>query len=361
MAYNVVIRPVIRPRVRRLVALAMSVAMIVGGSAAPAWAGPFPPQMPSADEMARLQKDLSTSLASVRAAQAKLDQAVRAFEAAQNKADELNLALAKTQEAQQVLDGQQRAIQTVINSRAASAYRGGRTELVNVLMESRNFRQFVIALDLLQAVTTTDGAALKALNELKGQAELARARLDAERSEQQRVLAELQNRQRAMQSSMQAVGRKYESIRSEVDKRKSGFAFPVRAPYSYTDSFGAPRMEGTKFFHKHQGTDIFALKGTPIYAVVDGVIERVGTDTLGGTKLWLRSPGDNWSYYYAHLSGYAPGIRDGLRVKKGSTLGYVGNTGNAITTPSHLHFETHVPSGPATNPYPILKRVNPLK
>lgn len=119
-------------------------------------------------------------------------------------------------------------------------------------------------------------------------------------------------------------------------------------------------MEGTKYYHSHEGTDIFALNGTPILAVVDGVLENVGTATLGGIKLWLRSPGDNWTYYYAHLASYAPGVVNGLRVKKGQVIGYVGNTGNARGTPPHLHFETHVPSGPPTNPYPILRRVDPL-
>ncbi len=120
-------------------------------------------------------------------------------------------------------------------------------------------------------------------------------------------------------------------------------------------------MEGTSYYHRHEGTDIFALSGTPVVAVVDGVVEKVGTAPLGGIKLWLRSPGDNWTYYYAHLSGYGPGIANGARVKKGDVLGFVGNTGNARGTPPHLHFETHVPSGAPINPYPILLRVDVTK
>ena len=108
-------------------------------------------------------------------------------------------------------------------------------------------------------------------------------------------------------------------------------------------------------------SEINPIKALFWSAVVNGVIEQKGVNPLGGNKLWVRSPGDNWSYYYAHLAGYAPGIANGTRVKKGQVIGYVGNTGNARTTPPHLHFETHVPSGAAANPYPILKRVNLIK
>jgi murein DD-endopeptidase MepM/ murein hydrolase activator NlpD len=312
--------------------------------------------------MARLQSKLSSSLAGVKAAQTKLDQIVRSFEGARDRMEALTKQIELSQAKQDALEAQLSVAKSAINARAASTYRGGGPyELVNVLMEARTFRQFAIALGLIEAVTTADSRNLSNLRALRDEASKVRAELDAQRSAQEKLLDELEARQKQMQASLAALGRQYEGVRAEVDKRKSGFAFPVRAPYSYTDSWGAPRMEGSRFFHRHEGTDIFALKGTPVYAVVDGVVENMGTAPLGGTKLWLRSPGDNWSYYYAHLSGYGPGIRNGLKVKRGAVLGYVGNTGNARGTPPHLHFETHVPAGPATNPYPILKRVNPLK
>jgi murein DD-endopeptidase MepM/ murein hydrolase activator NlpD len=349
------------PLIKHPKILAVLLAVVVAGWPAPARAGPVPPQMPTPEEMARLQTQLKSSLAGVKTAQSKLDQMVRSFEMARDRMESLTSAISGNQARQDALEAQMRAAQSSLNARAASAYRGGRSKLVNVLMEARTFREFVSAVGMIEAVTAADAKNLTQLRGLKDEAARVRAELDAQRNDQERLIGDLQKRQRQMQGSLAALGRQYEGVRAEIDKRKSGFAFPVRAPYSYTDSWGAPRMEGSRFFHRHEGTDIFALKGTPIYAVVDGVIENVGTASLGGTKLWLRSPGDNWTYYYAHLAGYAPGIRNGVRVKKGAVLGYVGNTGNAKGTPPHLHFETHVPSGPATNPYPILKRVNPLK
>lgn len=133
----------------------------------------------------------------------------------------------------------------------------------------------------------------------------------------------------------------------------AGFVFPVGDPHSFVDTFGAPRMTGTEYEHWHQGTDIFAPSGTPLYAVERGLISRVGTDVLGGTKLWVTGVSGT-RYYYAHLSGYAPGIVEGSIVEAGDVVGYVGNTGNALTTPPHLHFEIHPAGIGPVNPYPIL-------
>ena len=137
----------------------------------------------------------------------------------------------------------------------------------------------------------------------------------------------------------------------------NGFVFPVADPHNFVDPFGAPRMFGTPYAHLHEVTDVFAATGTPLVAVERGVTARMGIDTLGGTKLWLA--GETGSrYYYAHLSAFAPGLVEGAVVEPGAVIGFVGNTGNAATTPPHLHFEIHPPGGPAINPYPLLKVVD---
>jgi hypothetical protein len=121
-----------------------------------------------------------------------------------------------------------------------------------------------------------------------------------------------------------------------------------------SDDFGAGRSEG----RTHQGNDCFAPTGTPLVAVENGFIEEAqNTEAgLGGITLWLKGDSGT-SYYYAHNSRNI--VRtDGARVSRGQVIAEVGNTGNARTTPPHLHFQIH-PNGrgtPATNPRPHLRQ-----
>ncbi len=97
--------------------------------------------------------------------------------------------------------------------------------------------------------------------------------------------------------------------------------------------YGDPRDGGKR---KHEGIDIFAPKGTLVIAPTDGVVARVGSSTLGGKTVWMNDVKRGHSYYFAHLDSQM--IKAGAKVKQGDVLGTVGNTGNARTTPSHLHF-----------------------
>jgi murein DD-endopeptidase MepM/ murein hydrolase activator NlpD len=123
----------------------------------------------------------------------------------------------------------------------------------------------------------------------------------------------------------------------------------VRGPTRIGGPFGAARAD-TGF---HEGNDLFATFGTPVVAVHDGTIGRVGTLAISGNRLWLTTPhGD--AFFYAHLSAFSPAAVDGNFVKAGTVLGYVGNTGDAEPTPPHLHFEIHPNGGAAVDPHPTL-------
>lgn len=128
-----------------------------------------------------------------------------------------------------------------------------------------------------------------------------------------------------------------------------GAVFPVVAPYSYTDDWHAPRIG-----HLHQGNDIFAAWGTPLLAVQSGVIGKMSDYGLGGISLHLTNAGGDY-FYYAHLSRYAKALHVGQHVAAGEVIGYVGNTGDAATTPPHLHFEIHPQGGAPVNPFPYLE------
>jgi murein DD-endopeptidase MepM/ murein hydrolase activator NlpD len=128
-----------------------------------------------------------------------------------------------------------------------------------------------------------------------------------------------------------------------------GFVFPVRGPTRIGGPFGAARADTGA----HEGNDLFAAFGTPVVAVADGTVGRVGTLVISGNRLWLTTPhGD--AFFYAHLSAFSPNAVDGRRVKAGTLLGYVGNTGDAEPTPPHLHFEIHPNGGEAVDPHPTL-------
>ena len=109
------------------------------------------------------------------------------------------------------------------------------------------------------------------------------------------------------------------------------------------DSWHAPRPGG----RRHEGIDIFAPKGTPVLSTTRGIVVRVGTNRLGGQVVGVLGPGLEW-HYYAHLDRFGS-FREGDIVRPGDVIGYVGNTGNARGTPSHLHYGIY--KGGATNPY----------
>jgi murein DD-endopeptidase MepM/ murein hydrolase activator NlpD len=114
---------------------------------------------------------------------------------------------------------------------------------------------------------------------------------------------------------------------------------------AYGDSWGAPRSGG----RSHEGVDMLAPMGTPIYAVVSGTV-NFKQNRLGGNAASL--VGDNGNrYYYAHFASYEGVSR---RVNQGEVIGYNGDTGNATGTP-HLHFEIHPGGGLAVNPTPSVR------
>jgi SH3-like domain-containing protein len=134
-------------------------------------------------------------------------------------------------------------------------------------------------------------------------------------------------------------------LRIELD---AALAFPVsgHGPRNVASVFGDPRDGGRR---RHEGIDIFAPRATPVVAVVDGTAV-VRHSRLGGTTVWLR--GEGKSFYYAHLDEVAIDGRQG--VDTGDVLGFVGNTGNAVTAPPHLHFGVYRRGRGAVDPLPYV-------
>jgi murein DD-endopeptidase MepM/ murein hydrolase activator NlpD len=125
-------------------------------------------------------------------------------------------------------------------------------------------------------------------------------------------------------------------------------AFPVHDhdTTAIRSRYGAARDAGRR---RHEGLDIFAPRGTPVLAAGHGVIRSTRPNRLGGNVVWLRDELGR-SHYYAHLERHV--VRQGQRVQAGDTIGFVGNSGNARTTPPHLHFGLYARG--SFDPYPAL-------
>ena len=127
-------------------------------------------------------------------------------------------------------------------------------------------------------------------------------------------------------------------------------------PADLDNTFTARRSGG----RTHRAIDIMAPRGTPVLAVSDGEIVRVGSNRLGGKTLTLRAADGSHDFYYAHLHSYSGLAVVGTTVRQGDVLGTVGNTGNARRTPPHLHFQAlrrnGTRRGRPVNPYTLFQR-----
>ena len=151
-----------------------------------------------------------------------------------------------------------------------------------------------------------------------------------------------------------------EIVQRRPDQPDRGLNMPVygvRVRY-VADTFGAPRPGG----RSHEGQDIFARRGTPVYSATEGYVLRIAVGPIGGMQIYVLGSGGR-RYYYAHLDRFNPNLEEGQRVTPETVLGYVGNSGIARSTPPHLHFGIYEGSRlncdyRTLNPLPLMKDRN---
>jgi len=142
-------------------------------------------------------------------------------------------------------------------------------------------------------------------------------------------------------------------------------ARPLRLPL---EGISADQLKNTfdegRPGHRHEAIDIPAPRGTPVHAVDDGELIKLFTSKPGGLTVYQFDPSGRLAYYYAHLDRYADGVREGMPLRRGQLIGYVGSTGNASPDAPHLHFavfrlgpQRHWWKGEPVNPYPALRAV----
>ena len=148
-------------------------------------------------------------------------------------------------------------------------------------------------------------------------------------------------------------------VSQQVVVGPAGLALPVVGIHQdqLSDTYDDARGQG----RRHDAIDIMAAEGTPVIAAADGTVEKLFNSVRGGLTIYQRSVDQNWVYYYAHLSAYAPGLHEGQQLKRGQVIGQVGHTGDASAAGPHLHFAVNrmAPGerwwhGTPINPYPLL-------
>jgi murein DD-endopeptidase MepM/ murein hydrolase activator NlpD len=195
-------------------------------------------------------------------------------------------------------------------------------------------------------------AAAEAEARAKAEAEAAAAakaeaeRAAAAKAEAERAAAAKAEAERAAAAKAKAERAAAAKAKAAAAPASGGAACPVPNA-SFTDTYGATRSGG----RAHQGTDLLAPHGSPVYAVVSGRV-RTASSSLGGISLYI--DGDNGeTYFYAHNSSNV--ASNGQRVQAGDLVAKVGSTGNAGGT-NHVHFEREV-GGRSVNPYDFLRRL----
>ncbi|USG67998.1 stalk domain-containing protein [Brevibacillus ruminantium] len=143
------------------------------------------------------------------------------------------------------------------------------------------------------------------------------------------------------------------------------FPFDKHSHYeAYGDSYGSAREWSESHSgnaRSHEGIDIMAPQGTPVYSVGDGVINRIGWNTYGGWRINITDDSGKFKMYYAHLQAYCPDLQVGTRIQAGQLIGFVGTTGYGAPGtsgmfPPHLHFGLYRASDDvAFNPYSYLQ------
>ena len=316
---------------------------------------------------------LSAARARLAVVQSALDRLVARYDEAQSR-------YANTQERIDALKVEMGQIQTrmlqireLMTARVRTVFETGGADTIQILLTADSFAQFTDRIQYLGRLaqgddqlifdSQTTGEQLRRTREdltalSKDQAATVRS-LSAQKaaiaklfSEQATLVAKLRDRLAAEQA---AAARRAAALADAAARAVGGGALkacPVGQPRSFSDDFGEPRYGGG--FHYHQGIDILAPLGTPVYAAQSGRLS-LDYNSLGGISANVYGDtGDRT--YYAHMSSYA-GVPSGAHVPAGMEIGHVGNSGDAAGGPYHLHFEYHPGGGSAVDPYRMLVAV----
>lgn len=400
---------------RAAIVLATAALLLAAAGANPySWmpAGALSPTPASAATLAQTQAELAQAKAELAARQAKLDALAQRFADAQHQLAETDDRLAEVEAEAARAEADLETMRVRMNDRLRGIYMHGGSggmAVLEVIFGSDTINGIINRLDALGRVLTRDEDVFAQVERQVEKLDALQADLDQTKKDQSAQVDELEQANQSAMQELESSRDEYNALRAKVRKleeeerkRKeeeakrlaaerarqeaasraratrpstgtstgssssgssggtssggssvggSGWVFPVDGPNSFINDWGFARSGG----RSHKGTDIMTARNTPVVAVVNGTIKRTSPSDsgLGGITIWL-SGSDGNSYYYAHLTSIADGIRAGTKVSAGQVIGYAGNTGNARGGEVHLHFEIHPGGGAAVNPYPTL-------
>jgi murein DD-endopeptidase MepM/ murein hydrolase activator NlpD len=296
-----------------------------------------------------------------------LNQLAAAYSAAETRLARTEARIADVQQQMADVRTGMRAVRRQLAARARQAYQSGGAGTVELLLSSSSFSEFSDRVVYLGQVAQQDTDLITRARVSGERIRRLQEDLAALKLEQQRVAQSLRDQKAALAAKFRAVQAEVAALQRKLDAERraaaaaaaigvrivSGAALqacPVGQPRAYSDDFGAPRSGG----RSHQGNDIMAPYGTPVYAAQSGRFQA-SYNSLGGTSAMVYSSNGDYTYY-AHLASYA-GVGNGASVSAGTMIGHVGTSGNASGGAPHLHFEYHPGGGGAIDPYPYLKAV----
>ncbi|MFO7591721.1 MAG: peptidoglycan DD-metalloendopeptidase family protein [Acidimicrobiia bacterium] len=333
------------PRLRPVLAVLGVATIAVSALATPASADPL------AD--ARQERDRTQAVAiaaAQRYADALTEQATQEAEIARLEA-EIPRLRARTDE-----------LKVQVRDRAVQMYRQGSTMPLSLMLDAGGVVEAARAIQLTASAAGHDRALAGELTRTAARLERDEADLRVRKASQDALVVQLADERVAVDqallaadqavSNLEAVGASQAEFRdvsgaAAGQVRTGAAACPVAGVTVFVNDWGAPRSGG----RTHKGNDLLAAMGTPLEAVVAGTVQW-DDDDLGGIGAWLMGD-DGVGYYYAHMSrreGAAP-----RRVARGEVIGFVGDTGNAVGGPPHLHFGVRSQSGEMVNPFPTLR------
>ncbi len=354
----------------RFVVLSIAMALL--------YASPMGALAQSRDSADKAAAEAKVALTDLRAANEQLDAALVEYHSLEAELEALTWKITQLTDRIKDYEGEVRDLKSRAEELVASAYMSGGTDLVQIALEVDSIQDLLAGQVLLDRAADNDmvsvtrlDAVRREMNRLKDELDVDQLRVFELRAAADANVVALDQLQRA---AAQAYNKAKDKAAAELEKYiaekkrreiaeaarlkgaaaglpselTSGFQCPVPGG-SFINDWGFPRSGG----RTHKGTDIFAARGTTVYAPSAGRVS-LRSNSLGGIVVWLTGSA-GVSYYIAHLDGYPSGLSSGNQVSKGQVIGYVGNTGNARGTSPHVHFQMHPGGGAPVNPFRTLR------